>query len=280
MITIPIVGSILEASGMIIEKRILREKTLNFKNYTLLSFLAIVIVMAPFLYFFWSISPQAYTFKNIFIMILIIITSGIANLLIFYSLKRENLTELEPIRLMQPLFTVILAFLFYTSERKISVLILALIASIALIATHIKKHHLMMDKYLIAALIGSFFFALELVASKSILEYYSSMTFYFIRCLGVFIIIFLVFRPKIKKISHIHKILILLASAIWVVYRIVLYYGYVTYGVVFTTVLFILAPVFIFLFAKIFLKEKITLRNIISTVIIVVCVVVAILLQT
>jgi drug/metabolite transporter (DMT)-like permease len=216
---------------------------------------------------------------------LVVFFSILANLLIFYSLKRKDVTELEPIRLMQPLFTVTLAFILsffsivYSAERKYSILILALIASIALIAGHIKKNHLVLNKYIIAALLGSFFFAVELVISKVILPYYSSLTFYFLRCLLIFLITFFIFHPSIGPIKNKTKLLFFLSGIIWVAYRYLLYYGYLNLGIVFTTTLFILAPVFIFLFARIFLKEKIKLKHIIVSIIIILCVVAAIILE-
>lgn len=285
MIYIPIIGAFLEGVGIILEKKVLRKHKVTYKSYTVYSFLALVLVMIPLTFFFWNIEPQAYELKNISIFLLVILASILANLLIFYSLKREDVSEIEPIRLMQPLFTILLAFIFsfffsvYSAERKFSILGLALIASISLIASHIKRYHLVYNKYIIAALIGSFLFALELVASKLILSYYSSLTFYFLRCLSVFMITGIIFHKKITSIQNKTKILILITGAIWVAYRLILYYGYLVYGVIFTTILLILAPVFIYLFASIFLKEKITLRNIIASVIIVACVVVAIVIE-
>jgi drug/metabolite transporter (DMT)-like permease len=285
MFYIPIVGSVLEGAGTILEKKIIIKHKINYKNLTVYGFLALVLVMIPLMFFFWEIKPEAYSIKNLLIFMLVILFSTLANLLIFYSLKRENVTELEPIRLMQPLFTVLLAFILsfffisYSTERRYSILILALIASIALIASHIRKHHLVLNKYLLAALLGSFFFAVELVISKSILSYYSSLTFYFLRCLSIFLITAFIFHPSINSIKNKTKLLILLSGAIWVAYRWILYYGYLALGIVFTTTLFILGPVFIFLFARIFLKEKIKLRHVIASIIIIICVIVAIILE-
>lgn len=286
MIYIPIIGALLEATGMTIEKKILRKHKINYKNYIVYGFLALVLIMLPLVYFLWNIKPQAYEFNNILIFLAVIFFSIIANLLIFYSLKREDLTEIEPIRLMQPLFIIVLAFIFsfffvsYSSEKNFAILGLALIASISLIASHIKKQHLSFNKYMIAALLGSFFFAVELVISRAILPYYSSLTFYFLRCLTIFIITAVIFHPKIKSIENKTKLYILIGGAIWVAYRLILYYGYLVYGVIVTTILFILAPIFIFLFARIFLKEKITLKHIISSIIIVVCVIAAIIIES
>ena len=285
MFYIPVIGSLLEATGMIIEKKTIKKKNMNYKNYTIYSFLAIVIVMIPFLFFFWKLTSEALQLKNILIFFAITIFALIANLLIFYSLKRETLSEFEPISLMQPLFTILLAFILsffisiYSNENNPAILILALIASIALIAAHIKKHHLVYNKYIIAALLGSFFFAVELVLSKMILPYYSSWSFYFLRCVVILIISWIIFRPSFKKIDKRTHYMTWGVSLVWIIYRSILYWGYENLGIIYTTiVLSILSPILIFLFARIFLKEKTTKRQIISAIIILICVIAAILI--
>jgi len=286
MIYIPILGAFLEATGMILEKKTLRKKNINYKNYTIYSFFAIVIAMIPFLFFFWRLDVEAFQLKNVLIFFAIAIIALMANLLIFYSLKRETLSEFEPIVLMQPLFTILIAFILsffisaYSNENNPLILVLALIACITLIASHIKKHHLVYDKYIIAALLGGFLFAVELVISKMILPYYSSWTFYFLRCVVILIIASLIFKPSFKKIDRQSHYLTWIVSLIWIVYRAILYWGYSSLGIIYTTmVLSLLSPVLVFIFARIFLKEKLTLKYIISAVIIISCVVIAVLLK-
>jgi len=280
---IPILGSFLEAAGMILEKKTLKKKNINYKNYTVYSFLAIVIVSIPFLFFFWQLKPEALQLKNLIILFLISIIALLANLFIFYSLKRETLTEFEPIALMQPLFTILLAFILsffisaYSNERNPVILVLALIASISLITAHIKRNHLVYNKYIIAALLGAFLFATELVLSKLILPYYSSWTFYFLRCLIILIIALILFRPSFKKIDKQSHYMVWAVSLLWIIFRVILYYSYETFGIIYTTiVLSVLSPILIFLFARIFLKEKMTRKQIISAVIIVLCVIAAV----
>ena len=280
MIQLPIIGAFLEATGMILEKKILKDRKINFRNYTVYSFFAIVLLMLPFLYFIWNVKPEAFGTFNLFVFGFVVIVSVFANLLIFYSLKRENLTEFEPIWLMQPLFTIVLAFVFFTGERNWTTVGLAVIASLALVLSHVRKHHLVFDKYILAALFGSFLFSVELVASRLILEYYSVFSFYFLRCLFIFIITFAIYRPQFKILKKMKiSLMVFAVGLIWVLYRAIIYYGYLNLGIIFTTVLFILSPVLMFLFAVVFLKEKPTKRQIISTVVILVCVILAVVLK-
>lgn len=279
---LPIFGAIAMASGTILEKIVLRKKKIDIKLYQVAGFLAIVLVMIPFIYFFWKLDSAAFELKNIFILSLVIFFSIIANLLVFYSLKWEKISNLEPARILEPLFVILLAviFSFFVSdlyERNLNITIPALIAAAALIFSHVKRHHLKFNKYFIAAIIGSFFFAVELVISRLILDFYNPLSFYFVRSSAILLISFLLFRPSLKKLNTKVRWQILATGALFVFYRIVVYYGYLTIGVIFTTLMIMLGPIFIYVFAKIFLKEKLEWRNVVAGIVIAASVIYAII---
>jgi drug/metabolite transporter (DMT)-like permease len=279
---IPFFGAFLEAAGTVLEKRILRGK-MDFKSYNVFGFLAIILVLIPCflilghffpLLFSLKIQTEALELKNILIMSAIVVLSILANFFIFYAMKWEKITEIEPIRLFQPLFVIIFAFILYSSERQTAtpLIIAAIIASLALILSHIRRHHLKISKYSLAAFLGSIFFAAELAISKEILTFYSPMSFYLIRCLFIFIITYLVFRPKLNSIPNQKWPYVFLVAFIWILYRILLYFSYETKGIIITTLLFILAPVLIYLLSYFYLKEKPNWRNIIAAIVILICV--------
>lgn len=279
---IPILGAIALASGTILEKIVLKRKQMNIKLYQTAMFIAAVLVMVPFVYFFWRMDTQALGLKNILIFCAVIVTSIIANLLVFYSLKWEKISKLEPARILEPLFVILLAILFSffvgeLYERNFKVIIPALIAACAIVFSHVEKRHLKFNKYFIAAIIGSFFFAFELIISRLILDFYSPITFYFLRCAGIFLISLGMFRPKLKSLDKKSIGLIFITGAIWTIYRIVIYWGYTSLGIISTTLMIMLGPIFIYMFARIFLKEKIRWRNIVASIIIIACVLYAVL---
>jgi drug/metabolite transporter (DMT)-like permease len=271
---LPVIGAMALAGGTILERIVLRKRKVDINLYQTASFLAIVLCLLPLIYFFWKMEPGAFQAKNIFFLSLVVIFSIIANLLVFYSLKWEKIGNLEPARVLEPLFVIILAiiFSFFAEgfyEKNLKIIIPALIASLALIFSHIRRHHLEFNPYFIAAIFGSFFFALELVISKLILDLYSPVTFYFIRSFLIFIISILIFRPNFKKLNARVKLEILATGFIWVVYRIVVYYGYLNIGVIFTTLILMLGPIFIYILAHFVLKEKMSWRNFIASLVIV-----------
>ncbi len=274
MIEIPLLGSLALATGTILQRVVLKKKNITIKLYQVLEFAAIVLVMIPFLFFFWKFDLEALQLKNVLIFGSIIIFSIIANLFVFYSVKWEKVSNLEPAKILEPLFVILLAIIFSfffeeLYERNLKIVIPAIIAAAALVLSHIKKKHLQFNKYFLAAIAGSFFFALELVLSRLILDFYSPISFYFLRASAVLIISFALFRPNFKKIDKPMRFRILLIGAVWVAYRLIIYYGYINFGVIFTSLVIMLAPIFIYTFAHIFLKEKLKLRNIISALVII-----------
>jgi len=280
--SIPVIGAVALAFGNIVQRSILKKRKIKIGVYQSAVFLGIVLVMIPFLFFFWKFELQALHLKNLIFLALIVIFSLIANRLSFYSMKWEKISNIESAKILEPLFVILLAilfsFIFDTAlyERNLNVIIPAIIAAIALVFSHIKKHHLQFNKYFIATIFSSLFFALELVTSRLILDYYSPVTFYFIRCLLIVIISFIMFKPKLNKLSTKLRLEIIGAGAIFVIYRFILYYGYLGLGIVFTTLILMLGPIFLYLFAWKFLKDKPNWKNSVASGIIIVSVLYAI----
>ena len=274
MIEIPIFGALALAGGTILEKIVLRKRKLDIKLYQVLSFSAIVLIIIPFIYFFWKVDAGALKLENIIILAVVILFSILANLLTFYSMKWEKITNLEPAKILEPLFVILLAIIFSffvegLYDRNIHIIIPALIAAFALIFSHIRKHHLEFSKYFVAAIFGSLFFALELVLSRLILDFYSPLAFYFIRCFFIALISLALFSPKFGNLNKKLKGEIFVIGALWVIYRLVLYYGYLNYGVIFTTLMIMLGPVFTYIFAWRFLKEKPDWKNMLASILII-----------
>ncbi|MFH1365031.1 MAG: hypothetical protein ABIH28_00405, partial [archaeon] len=90
MYYIPVLGALALGAGTILEKIVLRGKKINIKLYQTASFLAIVLVMLPFIYFFWKMETPAWEIKNLFIFSLVILFSLAANMFTFYSMKWEK----------------------------------------------------------------------------------------------------------------------------------------------------------------------------------------------
>jgi drug/metabolite transporter (DMT)-like permease len=274
---IPILGALALGIGTVLERFILKKRKIGIKFYQTASFFVISLISIPLLFFFWKLDNSAFELKNILIFFSIIATSIAANLFVFYSLKGEKVTNLEPARILEPMFTILLAlvFSFFIQgfyEQNLKILIPAIIASFALIFPFLKREHLEMNKYFIAAIFGSFFFGLELILSRLILDSYSPVTFYFFRSLSIFLFSLIIFHPRLQKVDKKISSAIIATGLVWVIYRVAVYFGYLHYGVVFTTLMIMLGPMVVYILANKFLKEKLNWRNIISSIIIIACV--------
>ena len=276
--SIPIIGAIMGAGGTIWEKTILNKKKISSKLYLSAAFLAIVIVMLPFMFFVWDMKPEALEPTNLLIFAMVIIFSIIANLFVIHSMKWAKMSNIEPARMLEPLFVILIAIIFSFTingelyERNMKVVIPAIIAGLAIVGSHFKKDHLKFSKPFIAAVLGSLFFAIELVMTRMLLEFYSPTTLYFTRCVAIALTAMMLFKPKYHKIENNIKLQMFGIATIWFLYRVLVYYGYLHLGVIFTTLMVMLMPIFIYLFAWKFLNEKVTKRNIIASVIILACV--------
>lgn len=270
---LPVAGAFSYAVSTILEKIVLRKRKIDIKFYQTAVFFSVALLMLPFIYFFWHLDSQALQLKNVLIFSAVIVLATIANLLIFYSIKREKITNLEPANLLEPIFVILLAILFsffFTGlyDRNPKIIVAAIVASLALLFSHIEKDHLTFNKYFIAAIFGSLFFALELVVSQLILQFYSPFTFYFLRCSFILILSLILFRPKFEKLKLNVGLEIFATGLLWVGYRVLTYYGYIYIGVIFTTLLLMLGPLFIYVLAYFILKERISLRNFIAAIVI------------
>lgn len=280
--SLPVIGSLAYATVTVLQRTVLKNKNIKIKKYQPVEFLAVVIAMLPFIWFLWRIDTQAFELTNILILGVIVIFSIIANLFMYYSMKWEKISNLEPAKVLEPLFIILLAIVFSfifgetLYERNLKIIIPALIAGVALILSHIKKHHISFNKYFIAGILASLFFAVELALSRLILDFYSPLSFYFVRCLAIFIITLLIFRPKLDAFKQKTKIKLLIMGFLFVFYRIIVYYGYVELGVIFTTLIIMLGPIFMYGLAWKFLGDKPSLRNIVAAGVIVLCVLYAI----
>ncbi len=271
-----ILGALAFSSSTLLEKIVLKNKNMKITSYFVGVFLSTIIIMLPLLFFFGGVEPEAFSIKNLIILFFIIIFSIVANLFYFYAIKWEKITAIEPVLILEPLFIVLLAFIFFKSERNYFILIPSLIATLTLVFSHLKKHHLQFNKFLVAGIFSSLFFAIELLISNLILDYYSPLSLYFVRGFFVFIFSALIFRPNLsKELNKKERLLIFLTGGFWVIYRVVIYFGYAHWGIIFTTLILMLTPIFVYVFAFLFLKEKLTKRNVVAMIIILICVIYA-----
>ena len=95
-------GSLSEASATILEKKVLRKKKVSYIEYNTFGFLSIIILfipLIPLLYHFFpqnfpvTINQEAFTPLNLLIFFGVMVSALIANLLTYYAMKWEKITD-------------------------------------------------------------------------------------------------------------------------------------------------------------------------------------------
>jgi drug/metabolite transporter (DMT)-like permease len=125
----------------------------------------------------------------------------------------------------------------------------------------------------LAGILASLFYAIELNLTKILLEYYSPFSMYFVRCTLILLFVGIIFRPNlVKELNKKDKLIAFSIGILWVIAKVLSYYGYASLGLVYTTLILMVAPILIYFLAWKFLKEKLEWRNIIGAVVILACV--------
>jgi len=239
------------------------------------SFFILIIFFVPFLEH--NIKSAALNTIPLILFISMIVMASVRNMLYYYSIQSESLCDIEPFIVFVPLATILLAGIVYPDERSHPIiLLLAIIASCALIFSHIRKKHLVFDKALIPMFAVVILSAAENVIIKELLVNFSPVALYTIRSFFIALLLIFSVRPRFKELTRKDIKNLFLISFLWVFTMIFYYYAYQKVGVVYTELINTLSPVLIVMGSYLFLKDRtITKRNIFALIVIIVCVIIA-----
>jgi drug/metabolite transporter (DMT)-like permease len=122
--------------------------------------------------------------------------------------------------------------------------------------------------------------AIEAVLLKDLLSVYQPATLYAVRT-GLILVTLFSFYTFVKPIplvvisrQHIKEVVLL--SIAPTIYFIAMLYAFQSLGIVLSTLLFLVYPIFVYLGARLFLKEKLHSRLLLSGTAVMVCVVIAV----
>lgn len=201
------------------------------------------------------------------------------NFLYYNSLKRGRLSEVEPIAMTAPIFSILLAAIVFPDERNFHVLIPAFIAGLSMVYSHIERKHLKVNKSSLAMLGFVLLIAIESIFVKYTLEVMSPIALYTLR-IGILSVIFLlVIQPNIKKISKKAWGRMGLISLIVPIEYVSFYSAIEKIGIVRTSLIFLLAPVLILIGSRLFFGEKMSIKKIVTNIVIIICVAASIIIS-
>lgn len=263
-------ATIFSAFDLIITKRVFNVfSNLSYKTFSWWLFIWIAIVGLIISPWFARIDAVAMTPYYLWLLLLMAFLAANYNLLYYFGLSYEKISEIEPFLLFDPIVTILIASLFYADERFWQVYVAAFIAGAMLSWSHIKKHHIKIGKPLLAILGFSVLAGLEAVVIKQLLMVYSPSALYLVRALMIALFLWILARGKIAPITikQAPYFILLAISATFICSLI--YYAYHSIGINLTELILLSSPVLIYILSSVILKEKLHWKNLVTSAVVI-----------
>lgn len=269
MIIYPILAALLGSLATLGEKEVLSRLKVDYRLFTSVLFLFLFLFSFIVALFLGKISiPEVYTLKYISLFLGMLITATAWNLLLYRGLQHESMTEFELVTMSKPIVIILVASILLSSERNLHIFLAAVVAALALFFSHLRRNHLVFNKYLGGLLGYLFLAALENVFDKKLLEVFSPAALYAARTGLIFLVLLILIRPKFKNLEKKDTLVIALLSVLGTAFMIIQYQSFDQFGIVFTALYLTLLPILVYLFAVVFLKERLKLRVVLASLVI------------
>ncbi len=272
MVVLPILAAIFTAAGAASLKWYLNRSPLDVKTIICVAFIFCFLLTALLVPWFGSLDERIFE-PRILLLFLVVAGMGLTqNYFTLKGLRTNSLHEYELIDILAPIFTIVLAAMAYADERGPVRLALALLASTAFLITHLKSRHIRFkraDRWLMYAV---FVMAIERVLVKPIFALGSPVALYTIRNGIIALVLLVLFRPRLDKIALRDWLSIGGVTAFIVAGGMLLWVSISQFGIVFTELIMLLAPLLTVVFSVLFFKERWSFRQGVGFAVILVCI--------
>lgn len=271
-IVIPLISAFFGAVASVISKEVV-EKT-GSTELTALTFLSMSFLLLPVMPYFFSMSNYMLAVPLIG---LIVVLDALANLLYFKGLGMGEVSKASAFDSLAPLFTALLVPFLLPEQFGVGVFLTAIgiTVSVYFIQTghgvkEFLRHIRYKKNYLIilsAVIFG--FTAIPVRMALNEFGFTNSVTLYWVRSIGIFLVIYLSLKPSIFKFQRKTYGIIGLKSVFVIISWVSLFYAISTFNLVFTYALAKTVPLFTLLIAWEELGEDITARKVFAILLII-----------
>ena len=271
----PFIAAVSQAAGIIVDKIILTRRRMEIHVFIPVLFLFLFLLTAILMPFWGTISLEFFRPYYLIIFVLMIAAALIWNVFYYKGAQAEKVQEFELIIMFQPLLTILLAAFLIEKNTNIHLLIASIIASLALIFSHVKKMHFQLSRESWGLVLAVVFISIEIILQRIMLNVLSPVSLYFVRTGIIFVFFIILYRPRIRQVANTNALLILATSTLGVLQMTTKFYGFQELGVIYTSLILILSPILVYIISTIVLHERLRVRTIISALVILGCIVYA-----
>lgn len=265
-----IIAAIADSAGVVVDKLVLTKHKVPVKVFGPALFLLLFLITGALLPWFGDVDvTELVTPGNFLLFIAMVAIASVWNVYYYRGIQKETIEEFEAIILFVPLVTVIFGAIFLPEERDIRIFFAAFVASLALLFSHVNgRKHLDFDRWSKGLVLAVVLIALEAVIIKKLLLVFSPVALYFARTGFVFLALSTWYGGKFGHMSEVSARLTFVSAIMGVIYMVLKFYGYEQLGVLYTTLILILAPFITLMLDRIILHERFHWRNIAAIIVI------------
>jgi len=270
---VALISAVTTAAGLVVDKIGLSRERMSLRVYLPLVFMflcAFTLLLAPVLgRIDWQIALLP---NSLFLLFLMVVMAVAWNVLFYQSVKKERIYEHEMITMTAPLITILLAAVFFPEERDTTIFILAVVASAALFFARKEKAKLIIDRDGYNLLLGVVLMSAENIIFRELLYSYTPVALYAIRTFILACFFMAYYSPRYKQVNARHWWLIAGSAFLGVIGMLTKLYAFAEIGVIYTTLISLIAPLLVFFASWEIFHERIRARIVVAALVILVVV--------
>jgi drug/metabolite transporter (DMT)-like permease len=279
-VVFPFIAAVAHSVDILLDRFIMTRHRLGHRQFAIVLFLGL---------YFWSslstivlggIDAAAFAPRYLLELAAVIAIASLYNMLYYQGIEKEHVERFEPILIFMPLAAIVAAALVFPDERNPVALPAAIIAAVAVAFPYLRRASTW-DTYQWRLVWYVALAAIEALLLKDLLTVYQPASLYAVRTGLILVALFSFYRfvrpIPLVVISPRHIKEVFLLSIAPTIYFIAMLYAIQLLGIVVSTLLFLVYPLFVYAGAKLLLKEKLHWKNLVSGAVVLVCVLVALM---
>ena len=274
---LPILAAVLQASSFTLDKIILSVRHVGHRAYVGISFpLIFLITLAIF-----AIVRPPLSFDLFAGGLGWLITASVAmtiatNLFFYRALDADALGEIQTLELLPAIPVILFSGVIFTDERRLAILIPALVAAMVIVWAHWERRHVRIAKRTLPFLLWALAVApIGAAISKTLLSVWNPISLELVRSGAVAAVLAPFYSRWSRGIPLQAFRLLLLTNVLTTIAWILFYFSYQRSGIIYTLLLFSIQPVLVYFASAVLLRERLQGKKVVAFGVVLVSIAVA-----